>query len=72
MQHTHIVHKKWATFQTINFKTSSQPFYVQLTAEGEILNTPIQYTDKTTFENWLLYGLENIPKSKEKAKYFSY
>ena len=64
--------KKWATFQTINFKTSSQPFYVQLTAGGKLLNKPIQYTDKTTFENWLLQGLENLPKSKSKAKYFGY
>jgi thiol:disulfide interchange protein DsbD len=64
--------KKWATFQTINFKTSSQPFYVQMTADGELLNKPIQYTDKTTFENWLLQGLENLPKSKSKAKYFNY
>ena len=64
--------KKWATFQAINFKTASQPFYVQLTAEYQLLNPPIQYTDKTTFENWLLQGLEHFPEVKTKAKYFSF
>lgn len=64
--------KKWATFQAINFKTASQPFYVQLTAEYQLLNPPIQYTDKTTFENWLLQGLEHFPEVKAKAKYFSF
>ena len=64
--------KKWATFQAINFKTASQPFYVQLTAEYQLLNPPIQYTDKITFENWLLQGLEHFPEVKAKAKYFSF
>lgn len=64
--------KKWATFQAINFKTASQPFYVQLTAKYQLLNPPIQYTDKTTFENWLLQGLEHFPEVKAKAKYFSF
>ena len=64
--------KKWATFQAINFKTASQPFYVQLTAEYQLLNPPIQYTDKTTFENWLLQGLEHFPEVEAKAKYFSF
>ena len=30
--------KKWATFQAINFNTASQPFYVQITPEGTLLN----------------------------------
>ena len=64
--------KKWATFQAINFDTASQPFYVQLTTENQLLNTPIQYTDKTTFKNWLLQGLKNVSKVPAKALYYSY
>jgi thiol:disulfide interchange protein DsbD len=64
--------KKWATFQAINFNTASQPFYIQMTADGKLLNTPIQYTDKATFENWLTQGLEQLPKASSKAKYFTY
>ena len=64
--------KKWATFQAINFNTASQPFYVQLTVEGQLLNTPIQYTDKGTFKNWLLQGLGSVPKTSTKAQYFNY
>ncbi len=50
---------KWATFQVVNFQTSSQPYYVLLNSDLEILNTAIQYTDATTYENWLKKGLEN-------------
>ena len=64
--------KKWATFQAVNFNTASQPFYVQMTAEGQLLNTPIQYTDQLTFKNWLLTGLEQVPKPPAKAQYFNY
>ena len=60
------------TFQAINFNTASQPFYVQMTAEGQILNTPIQYTDKATFEKWLNQGLDRIPEQTNKATYFNY
>ena len=65
------VGKKWATFQTINFNTASQPFYVQITPNGELLNSPIQYTDKENFYNWLKTGLENNP-STVKAKYIEF
>ena len=65
------VGKKWATFQTINFNTASQPFYVQITPNGELLNSPIQYTNKENFYNWLKTGLENNP-STIKAKYIEF
>ena len=48
---------KWATFQAVNFNTSSQPFYVQLSPNLEVLNKPEKYTDKTTYLNWLKSGL---------------
>ena len=63
--------KKWATFQAINFNTASQPFYVQMTPDGRLLNSPIQYTDVTSFHKWLLQGLENL-KEEPKAKYLKF
>jgi thiol:disulfide interchange protein len=53
------VGEKWATFQSLNFNTSSQPCYVLMKADGTLLNTPIQYTDVKTYLNWLTTGLEN-------------
>lgn len=64
--------KKWATFQAINFNTASQPFYIQMSSDGELLNTPIQYTDKITFENWLRQGLERLANKPTKAQYFNF
>lgn len=64
--------KKWATFQAINFNTASQPFYIQMSSDGELLNTPIQYTNKVTFENWLKQGLERLPNKPTKAQYFNF
>ena len=50
--------QKWSTFQYLNFKTASQPFYVLMTTEGKLLNEPIQYADTDTFKNWLKKGLQ--------------
>jgi thiol:disulfide interchange protein DsbD len=65
------VGKKWATFQAINFNTASQPFYIQMTPEGKLLNAPIQYTDVDTFRIWLETGLSNRPTTP-KANYFKF
>ena len=48
---------KWATFQTVNFETTSQPYYVQMTADLQILNRAEQYTDKDTYLSWLQEGI---------------
>ncbi len=50
---------KWATFQAINFETASQPFYVQISPNLELLNHPEKYTDKKNYLNWLKKGLTN-------------
>ena len=55
---------KWATFQTVNFKTASQPYYVQLTSEFEILNSAEQYTDIDTYLAWLQEGIINFKNVK--------
>lgn len=50
--------EKWGTFQTINFNSASQPYYVLLSPELEILNTAIQSTDSDTYRDWLKKGLK--------------
>jgi len=51
---------KWSTFQIINFKNASQPYYVLMNADLEVLNSPQQYTDIKTYRNWLKKGIENF------------
>jgi len=53
---------KWSTFQSINFKNASQPYYVLLSPELEVLNTTQQYTDKETYYAWLKKGVTNFKK----------
>ena len=53
------VGQKWGTFQTINFNAASQPYYVLLSSELEVLNAPVQYVDVPTYENWLKSGLKH-------------
>ncbi|QOD60227.1 thioredoxin family protein [Polaribacter haliotis] len=53
---------KWSTFQVVNFKNASQPYYVLMNANLEILNTPQQYTDTETYKDWLQKGIENFNK----------
>ena len=50
--------KKWASFQSLNFNSASQPFYVLMHADGTLLNSPIQYTDASTYSEWLQTGLQ--------------
>ena len=51
---------EWLRLQIANFKTASQPYYVLLNTELEILNSPIQYTSKDVYQNWLEEGLNNF------------
>jgi thiol:disulfide interchange protein len=53
---------KWSTFQVINFKNASQPFYVLLSPDLEILNSAQQYTDRDAYYSWLQEGLQNFNK----------
>ena len=49
---------KSATFQALNFKSASQPYYVLLDPNLKILNSPIQYTTKNVYQAWLEDGLK--------------
>ena len=54
---------KWATFQTINFKNNSQPYYVLLDSDLKLLNTTTAYTpDADEYLDWLKEGLANYGK----------
>ncbi|CAM1359925.1 conserved membrane hypothetical protein [Tenacibaculum litopenaei] len=56
---------KWATLQIANFKTASQPFYVSLSPDLEVLNRPEQYTDKDSYYKWLKDGLDRYKASSK-------
>ena len=59
------VGSKWATFQTVNFKNNSQPYYVLMTSDYELLQKPIGYEpNQEKFEEFLETGLKNF-KQKE-------
>ena len=54
------VGEKWSAFQTLNFKNNSQPYYVLLSPQLELLNKPLQYTDTETYYKWLNEGLKKF------------
>lgn len=52
---------KWATFQTLNFRNNSQPYYVILDSEMNLMNKPVGYTPKANeFLNWLTSGVQQF------------
>lgn len=51
---------KWATFQTVNFKNNSQPYYILVDSDLNLLNKPVGYTpDANEYLEWLNEGLTN-------------
>jgi len=55
--------QKWSEFQTIKYKTNTQPFYVLVGSEEENLNTPVGYTpDTENYLEWLKEGVSNYSK----------
>ncbi len=52
---------KWATFQTLNFENNSQPYYVLLDSDMNLLNKTTAYTpDENEYISWLQLGLEHF------------
>ena len=50
---------KWATLQSENFVSASQPLYVLLSPDGKLLTDPVGYTpDKTEYAGFLRRGLD--------------
>ncbi|WP_420399872.1 protein-disulfide reductase DsbD family protein [Flagellimonas sp.] len=60
------VGQKWGTFQTINFNAASQPYYVLLSPNLEILNDAVQYVDVEEYGQWLKSGLATYQLSMNK------
>jgi len=55
--------QKWSEFQTIKFKTNTQPYYALIGANGEVLNNPVGYTpDPDEYYEWMQEGLEAFKK----------
>ena len=58
---------KWATFQTVNFKNNSQPYYILMDSDYKVLNEPAPYTpDADEYLLWLQEGLANFIGETEK------
>ncbi|MBU2940517.1 thioredoxin family protein [Lacinutrix sp. C3R15] len=54
---------KWATLQTLNFQNNSQPFYVLLNHDMELLNHTTAYTPNAEeYYDWLIKGVANFKK----------
>ncbi|MBT8234604.1 MAG: thioredoxin family protein [Bacteroidia bacterium] len=56
--------EKWGTFQTLNFGSISQPYYVLLSPDLEVLQPAIQNTDADTYREWLSSGIQNFEESE--------
>ncbi len=59
---------KWSAFQVLNFGYLSQPFYVLISPEYQILNSPIQYTDSESYFRWLNDAIKNYKGKYEFEK----
>lgn len=56
---------KWATFQTVNFQNNSQPYYVLMDSDLNLLNKPVGYTpDSDEYLQWLKEGVSNFSAKK--------
>jgi len=55
--------QKWSEFQTIRYKTNTQPFYVLIGHDEENLNDPVGYTPNT--EDYLGWMKEGVGAFKE-------
>ncbi|MCO5230932.1 MAG: thioredoxin family protein [Chitinophagales bacterium] len=53
---------KWTDFEIRNFQKASQPYYVIVDKDLNILNTPIGYSDEDVFKTFLQCGLEEFKK----------
>lgn len=55
--------QKWSEFQTIRYKTNTQPFYVLMGHDEKNLVPPVGYTPNAVeYFDWIKDGLEAFPK----------
>ena len=63
------VGNKWSLFQTENFNATSQPWYVVLSPDQQLITHPIGYTpDPAAFGAWLTCGLEGMAQLKQQPQ----
>jgi thiol:disulfide interchange protein DsbD len=63
------VGETWASFQADNFKQVTQPLYVILSPEEQLMNHPVGYTPNgEEYRKWLECGLNAYKNEKQVAK----
>lgn len=55
---------KWTDFEIRHFKKASQPNYIIVDTELNVLTMPVGYTDKKTYKNFLECGLNEFSQSR--------
>lgn len=59
---------KWSHFQTEYFNINSQPYYVLMAPDGQLLNQPVGYTpDENEYAAFLKCGLDNFRGLSQKT-----
>ena len=57
--------QKWTHFQTEKFQINSQPYYVLMSPDGQVLNHPVTYTpDMAEYASFLKCGIEVFKDSR--------
>jgi thiol:disulfide interchange protein len=51
---------KWTDFEIRHFQKASQPYYVLITPELDILTNPVAFTSESTYKNFLQCGLKRF------------
>ncbi|MEY3398648.1 MAG: hypothetical protein RL220_1242 [Bacteroidota bacterium] len=60
---------RWATFQIETFVNNSQPWYVMLSPDEQLLTHPVGYTPKVEeYEKWLNCGIDAYKELQAKGK----
>ena len=61
---------KWAAMQTRYFGNNSQPYYVMLSPDGDLLGTPVGYTpDEVEYQEYIECGLNTYRRLNETAEW---
>lgn len=56
---------RWSLFQQLNFNNNSQPHYVLVTPDGQVINRPVSgYMPKEDFKNFLKCGIDFFKQRK--------
>jgi thiol:disulfide interchange protein DsbD len=63
------VGNKWSLFQTENFNATSQPWYVAISPDEQLITSPIGYTPNASdFEAWLTCGLNGMKNIRQQQQ----